>query len=315
MRSMTQAQRRERERRQRQQQANVLRVLKQLWEAGGEIDLNQIDGEFYFRCCVPNCNERLAEALAIDSKNARAQIHAAEDLFADFQVPLDFARHFVFSGGALLGLRADDLTVVCDEQRRPEHVRLHIHSGAATGVNVAAAVDRVRLSRGLHTSEDHAFHQSVAITFDLVDGDSESDEIRRAQAEGRVYWRQYGHIVEQAAQLGPPYVEMTVGLPLPSHQVIATTYDLVVRQERKWNCCLAQASEQDAVVALRTWSVALLMKAGHTYGQALGQWQMQTGMKGNIRKTKFQIDRARLLSRVPEATRYLLIRQRPRLTA
>ena len=117
---------------------------------------------------------------------------------------------------------------------------------------------------------------------------------------------------EQFPDLGDsnllPFIVVTVPDPLPPEGVIARAYDAIVREQHRWHLDLpGSGTKQEADVALRTWAIALLMAGGERFMDAQGEVELRTGHRG-VTQTRFGQDRARLIERVPEAEPYLYAR-------
>lgn len=109
-----------------------------------------------------------------------------------------------------------------------------------------------------------------------------------------------------STHLDPPFVEVVVGLPLPTPGVIAATYDAVVLRDRRWHERLVLPEQgQEPWTAIRTWGTALVAKSGVTVNDALREVEraMYPGMPDAslVSQTRYQQDKAVLTQRVPEA--------------
>lgn len=111
-----------------------------------------------------------------------------------------------------------------------------------------------------------------------------------------------------AGTLGPS-IEITARLPLPPEGLVAEIFDRVVAKNG-WRDRLVEltgvANGQEPRTAIRTWATGLLTMAGVPYQKAC---EMVLDALGDVRpyleRSQFYADRNLLLSRVPQATKYL----------
>jgi hypothetical protein len=282
--SLTRVERRERESERTAGSNRILRVLASLLSA--QADLDTVDGEFLFRCCVLGCDDHLQRLRARSYADGLDKLNAAEGLWIDFRIPLVVATAHVFDG-APLRLRHPELTVSVgakDERPVEQSISAKVFAYDLTGERVARLVSEGYQQR-YPVRQEASGTAHVRIDFSLVGG------------------------VEEPNGMEPPHVKVTMPLPLLPQAVIAVAYDSIVRDQHAWHEHIAQATRQQEVVAMRTWTVALLRKQGMTTDIALACWQRETGMPAPYPQI-FQDDLNRLLARVPEATPHLSMRNR-----
>ena len=310
--------RREVERQRAADRRRIFDVLDGLREDLASVDLDAIDGEFFFRCChrgfdgiIGTIRDRLRGA------DDGAVFRAALDLHtSEYRVPLEVALAYLSSDGARLRLRDPDLKV---EKRVegppdepifvPDHIRMKVFSGATTGRDVARMIcgaDPFPAPRPTDTTVE------VRFKFRIVNADPGSLEAKDFHAAGMVFWDVFsdasGHGCrwERRDSPGAPYVEVAAWPPLPSATVIELTYDEEVRRRRGWHKLLLGASAQEPWGALRTWTIALLMKqVDMGFGLAHHAWCQHVGASEDLSSQRYHQERDRLFSRVPEAERFL----------
>jgi hypothetical protein len=105
-----------------------------------------------------------------------------------------------------------------------------------------------------------------------------------------------------------PYVEVLVPLPMPPPGTIAREYDAMVREQHAWHEQLPGgiSKYQEKEVAIRTWAVGLLMASGRRHRDAMRD-VCAVGVLAEVSQSCFGGDRRRLLERVPEARPYLRV--------
>jgi hypothetical protein len=174
-------------------------------------------------------------------------------------------------------------------------LQLKVFSGTWTGSQVEDEVRRQAPQRlGIWDSDDAldgrltSLHVDIRFTF--VAAEEPSDWLPEERDRGA-------------------YILVEVPIPLPPVESIAREYDGIVRGTNKWHESLPGVrSIQDNVVALRTWSVGLLMSDGASFAEAMASTSRRLNVL-EVTQTRFGQDRKRLLERVPEAETYLFVRQ------
>lgn len=107
-----------------------------------------------------------------------------------------------------------------------------------------------------------------------------------------------------------PCIGVLVPIPLCSPGGVGREYDAVVRAQNRWHLALpgATATRQEKEVAVRTWSVGLLLGHGNRFGAAMRRVS-EAGRLADVSQSRFGIDRRRLVERVPEARPFLMQRR------
>lgn len=107
-----------------------------------------------------------------------------------------------------------------------------------------------------------------------------------------------------------PFVRIRIEGSVPPPQLIGSQFDYIVRQHNQWHKKLLQdVSRQDLAVAVRTWSVGLLLRRGMKFHDAMQLVVDETDLPW-VTQAKFNMDRSRLVARVPEARDILKYRRK-----
>lgn len=305
----------------------ILAMTIDLAEDLENVDLDEVDGEFYWRCCRTDLHVRLAELCSrrprpIGARKSQGEVapHSDDDLegLVEPSDPVAFLREGLRYANELLDL-ADRATEVF-----PSTVWPRILDGERIAMRaVSAEVHGPRTPGSL----DHTLY--LKVFSGAWTGEQVEDEIRRQVQKGSrwlvlpperagtgVYVRvgfSLARDLEAAGgeteAAGSPHVAICAELPLPPPGAIAREYDALVRRERQWHLLLpGGGSRQDKEVAIRTWAVAMLMTEGMVFGDAMAEVHRVTGF-GDVSQARFGQDRTRLLERVPEAEPYLFARR------
>jgi hypothetical protein len=268
----------------------------------GELDLNFIDGEFYYRCCLPHVEALLNRARSLDLTDPD-QVQPYFDVFRDLwhyyhlpeQDALAAVRH-----GHKLPLRSTAVTFSRDDGQGEiatpadaTHVSMNVYSSSVRGRAVAeqliAACQSLGLPLGTWIDDDETVSEAhVRVT--LVDGNTAARMGRRT-LDGGWEWVEMVPVTAQDGyyrerdEVGPPYLRVDVKLPLPSAVVIVDRYDVAWH---RWCDQLGQGAGQDPETAMRTWTITLFMTSGLNFGQALGEWLRLSPGARKISDTRFE---------------------------
>lgn len=299
----------------------TLTVLADLRDHLDEIDLDTIDGEFYWRCCRPDLIQ------SVDS--LRVRIRGLRDRFGDenygvqtlrdyeslqerYQAEFPNVLDYLVTGGRVALRDAyPTLITMCayDPYRRQPFdagsetvVELRVFSSAWTGRDVETRIRR-HLDGPWITEEDRIRFEptpprppnsvAVRVAIAFVNHELESNVLP-------------GHGTHAAFSL--PHVVVSVGIPLPPEGEIGRLYDSIVRESNGWHQRLhGNATRQEKRVAIRTWAAGLLVGSGQKTAVAIYE-ACDALNELPVSQVQFSQDRVRLISRVPEASTYLRIK-------
>lgn len=295
------------------------------------LDLDTIDGEFYWRWCRTDLQISLEQmclgirpvgSYPTDSGRRRNEDDAytgviePEAAFDYLREGLRFARDVMtvtdeagqlyprivwqrLLEGERVAMRAAEAAIHVDASEattEPPLLQLKVFSGAWTGRDVEEEVRRVISGTRYGSFEAPAgLRDDLSLRLRFTLGDEE-----RARSEA---------FADDPPRF--PYILVEVPLPLPPEQVIAREYEALVREQRAWHLELhGSGSRQDKEVAIRTWTVGLLVRIGIAVNDAIGDVHIHLDL-GDIIQARFGQDRKRLLERVPEAEPYVFSRAAP----
>lgn len=292
-----------------------------------ELDLDAIDGEFYWRCCRRDLHIEVENLVALvysfdrveievsnEQKLEQAQAieNAIDHLVSRFE-PEDphIARHlFQTEGWTWIRLRDGRLTEYPTGPANPlgpppsdaqeDRVELRIVSNRWTGADVEerimAYLKDPQFGHGGWSrqhwpgTEPSTDSMVVRVAFEFAPAGSEVfDMFRRSQPP----------------TLALPHIVVTVAPPIPPAGAIAKLYDDIVLGQHRWHERLTGSpTRQEKRVALRTWAVGLLVGSGRKTSLAIRDVSEVLGEE-EISQVQFTEDRRRLVELVPEAQPYL----------
>lgn len=305
----------------------VLDVLNDLWRHLDDVDLDTIDGEFYWRCCRPEVVRDLEESRAVFKEILRrrrvvgnlpkggeeAQMfrRAYYDLLDRYAGELPWIQDILFGGvrfrmrDAYLvraGTRAYSPFLPSFVHGHETHVQMLVFSSAWTGENVEKRLRDYIDGPWITEQERLGFEPdpprpansvTVRIAFDFRDGEESMKS----------------HVLGTQVSATHPHVFVSVALPFPPQGVIAALYNGIVVAEKRWDQRLrGVANVQGRRVTIRTWAIGLLVASGATTTDSIFDVFSAMGQHGSISSQQFNQDRLRLIERVPEAETYLRIR-------
>jgi hypothetical protein len=268
-----------------------------------ELDLDGIDGEFFWRCCQYDIWSAIERTRAIAHSTGRHHLLAMQVTEDDVIVAFDLSR---FGPSGWLKLRDGLVTHYFPSEGDPlgaprnsgEHagrVELLVFSNRWTGADIE---ERIRSyitdpNRGIDDDGRRCwFGQAesifVRVAFTFVPAGNAAP----------TPFRSFRRFVR-------PHVVVVVGAPFPPAGTIAKLYDDNVVAKEQWDKLLAGTpKQQEKRVALRTWAVGLLVGSGHRTARAIRDVSDVLGEE-EISQVQFTEDRRRLVERVPEAQPFL----------
>ena len=315
-------------RRQPDRRQRLVAFADELLDELEKVDLDVIDGEFYWRWCrvdllnqLEELRSRFPSTLLSDQPSEPDLLYEENVLtrWLDFEDVFDYLRqgmHFVSNflnleeaaadlypgvvwrrmlDGERVAMRAaeTELRVQHHEDHGVMMLSLKVFSGAWTGCDVEAEIVRMatyaeRWQAPVPLPPQETLRLRLAFAF--------ADETRaRDDAQGDIEPRF-------------PYILVETPLILPPEGTIAREYDALVRGWHGWHRDLpGGVSRQEKEVAIRTWVLGLLMGEGETFNQAMSKIQTVLHLDG-IAQARFGQDRKQLIARVPEAKPYLYTR-------
>lgn len=287
----------------------TLEVLQYLKPAlyhldGPQITTADVDGEFYWRAArgdVTECVLAIRHHFGIEKDANLLEEHqsafdaALERMSNQFAIPLPAVRRHVLHDQRLfvrepvvtisLGMNPDMVDTDQDSKYPVlERLSVRIPSAQMTGKDVIDLLGRVipdlesPFFGPVPKTDPHGRNQ-VCIDFFPPD-----------------------HVEPNA-----DVVEMHVAMPLPPLTTIGQAYDATVRDQHAWHLSLRDGGvegQQTPEVSARTWALGLLVSAGLRFPAAQHELKSMTGLDG-VNQNMFNVDRLKLLCRVPEARPFL----------
>lgn len=314
----------------------IRRVLSTVERLIGQLeilDLDVIDGEFYWRCCHPHVLPLVDELRLIRDSGAvrylddeegeseeRATIlrntlatrwrpfadEASWRTYQRYSETYDAAKEIIpdrmvgeMIDQDLVTMYPPDIAIVHVDrlQLRVDYGIILVHTSSWRGADVEHGIDRAADRVGLVRPAPAKAATHVLNVEMWLERDGE-----RAN-----------RILNRMGEPLPrvPCVAVFMPLPLPPRGSVGREYDAVVRGQYRWHLELpgAGASRQDKEVAIRTWGVALLLGAGRQFGQAM-RLVCEAGRLSEVSQTQFGVNRQHVIERVSEAKAFLMQRKR-----
>jgi len=280
------------------------------------LDLDTIDGECYWRGCRLDLL-RQVESLCEAEIKPELKDRFNHDDHEEPEEALVFLRQGLRRANALYAIEANAASLyprsvwrrllegerlamrsaegeVRTSRTGGSTLSLKIFSGAWRGTEVEAEVRRLDPDRSLWLGDvpDDESGGDIRLTMSFA---LASEARTQAEAGGD--------------PLHAPYVVVTLPLPGPPPGVISREYDAIVCGDKGWHRLLpGGGTRQEKEVALRAWTVGLLMVDGMGFGEAMRTVCQRAGL-AEAGQTRFNQDRQRLVARVPEAQAYLFVRR------
>jgi hypothetical protein len=289
-----------------------------------DLDLDAIDGEFYWRCCRRDLHAEVEKLVALISafdpdatgpltpeERAQAEVllSAIDEVVRRFEPEHPLIGHFLFGTGDWRWIRLRDGRLTSYRAgpqdrlgspppgEREDRVELRVLSNRWQGAEVEA-----RLRSYLDEPNNGLSVRSLRRWFDP--GEDVAVRVSFEFAPSGTIGRD-DYPLRAPPTFARPQIVVTMAPPLPPEGVIARLYDAVVIQTHHWPDRLpGSASRQDTRLAARTWSIGLLVGAGQKTPYAISAVCDVLG-EDWVSPVQFTEDRHRLVARVPEAQPYL----------
>jgi hypothetical protein len=292
-----------------------------------ELDLDAIDGEFYWRCCRRDVHIEAAkfaalitsinqEGIGTQPERIREQAEAVGNtinrLLNRFEPENPHIGRLLFQreGGTWTKLRDGRVISYPTGPKNPlgpipirgweDRIELRVLSNRWTGADVEARI--IAYVAG----PDSGYGDWQKRPWLEAESSTESAVVRVAFAFAPAGSQSIGLALHvEPPTLALPHVIVTVAPPFPPPGTIATLYDDIVLRQRRWHERLAGIpTRQEKRVALRTWAIGLLVGAGRKTALAIREVSAILG-EDEISQVQFTEDRHRLVERVPEAQPFL----------
>jgi len=296
------------------------------------IDLDELDGEFYWRICRGEVFRSLSELTFEIAPRAAEGRTRIEQVYADLvlnaeQSELGRAQAWAF-GSYVFHLRDQVPDFVF--QRLLEGGRVPIREPISSvesfddvGVNARVFSQRVSgddLEQRITHHVDHGIAFPGGRTMKRLRRQeaTRSDTVSTSTVSLAI---DFTFVTEPLLPFVPlgygpiqlPFIHVAVRGPLPPAGVVGREYDAIVRGQLQWHLELpGPASRQEKTTAVWTWAIGLLMAAGEDFYRARWDVEAQMNLPPENREPRrrqwFEKSRARLIERVPEAERHLYVR-------
>jgi len=264
-----------------------------------DLDLDAIDGEFYWRCCRPDIWSQV-ERYPVSTRGDWVSMHMWDNIVDAFDPeerrrdPASWVRlrdglvtRYMTGAQDPLGVLAGSE----QEQRVELRVFSNRWSGAGVEQNIVSYLTDLerRANDGIRELWFKPGESEVIrVAFTFVPTGSEATKPFRS-----------------LARFALPHIVVVIGLPLPAAGTIAKLYNEIVLEKRQWGELLTGVpTQQEKRVALRTWAVGLLVGRGHGTIKAMREVCTVLGTP-EVTSVQFTDDRRRLIERVPEAQPFL----------
>lgn len=274
----------------------ILRLAQSLVLDINRLNLDQVDGEFYWRCSRPDFASALEQArdqyldeyIGRGTGKSFSQItDPLQNIFnlTDEQTVALVASYtpMSFRGYSISARFGEDSDVV----EPIDNLLIKIPAPYMTGSHVEHLVRQmllldteiedsivtnyddqsipqimpsISLTVSKHRIENPAIYLSTAPRTSIhVSFDLIVKDLEGMDPEPLPFIGPIDRNTTQFPEIRPPYVEMVVWFPIPGPGILADLFDAVVRREYKWHHQLkGKKSRQNIDVAIRTWTVGLL---------------------------------------------------------
>jgi hypothetical protein len=298
----------------------VLELAQRLSRDLDAIDLDEVDGEFYWRICRDDLVEQLARLAAELAPNAAEGRTAIDEVFQD--LPYDSPER----GAFFEGTRPIREAMPPHVWARLVHPRPHLDQRSPADPRRAVSPMPIALRPTRFDFNEASTAMMISVFSRVWSGADLEAELSWQRSALREWFAQgaaerVSLRIEFALMREPPtdrllppglhpipFVEVVLFHPLPPAGVVGREYDAIVREQRRWHLELpGSVTKQEKEVALRTWAVALLAAGGERYTDAQNAVASRTGLV-EVGQVRFTQARLKLIERVPEPAPYLYVR-------
>lgn len=316
----------------------ILDLTAQLWKEQGNIELDQVDGTFYFHICRVEDIRRIIDKAESPRYHPRHTDEHLKSLMPGYQdrvfegqrphIPERPSLRSAADFSAILygGRVSADGTMIEREQHKHAGlgwIRLGIRNRDWSGKRVEEAFRAHPgvSEAGITKMPNPPYQDNEAIAIigaKLYRGGEYGHKLywnpeQEDPDSPPMFWNDDDELrirvdlSEPGWEVIPwgPMVVVSVAEPLPAKGAIEAFYDADVIRERRWHEELLGGSNgQDVATAIRTWATALLIKTEMSHGVAIGHLHYFSNAIPEdklVSETKYRRDLEKLLRRAPEA--------------
>jgi hypothetical protein len=312
------------------------------------IDLDDVDGEFYWRICRDDLLEPLAQLAASFTPNTLEGRTSYDQVFRDLQIDKMQLARFIQSARPIRDKMPRhvwsrlvfpdpvlDQRSWIDSRRAVSPVPIPLRP-LSFDLDGERSVLQIRVASRVWSGADLEAEldwRRDALPFWFAPN-STPKVVRRGEFEwrhnvpqagfapdptGKVSLRMEFALVREpppsASSPHPvPFIEITLSYPLPPPDYLGPAYDTYLRNQPQLELLLpGKATNQEIKTAIWTWAIGLLIAVGEDFYEA--RWAVEERTSLDLKKsppgrTWFEKSRAKLIERVPEAKDYLYRRRR-----
>jgi hypothetical protein len=306
---------------------DVLGSARRLWSGRESIDLDLVDGEFYWRYCRGDLVQQLEELLPTldDEASPVDRIAAVFDHLYAMEQEIPGLTSWIENRepprmrDPLVSWHHPGSTVVpaFSGKMKPSGIGAWLCMGVRNSHWTGADVERA-CRHEAKVFASHLYNRNL-----LVNGESTADEMLVA-VDFKFYgageltftsdWWQIPSGDSRQVRVESSVTMCVIAHPFPPEGVLAAMYDSIVRDHYAWHQRLygyQALGNQTVDVAIRTWAIGLLVGSGVKYRHAERAVAEALALAGILESSQFSVDRRNLTSRVPEAEPFLFSSTRP----
>jgi hypothetical protein len=321
----------------------VLTLAHDLWIVREVIDVDIVDGAFYWHICRGDLRKQLLDLITEDKDRDHRELLEAgvpdhlkrifDHLYAmNVEIPglsnwISYAEPPRMRDSLILWDNKSlpvDYPIIFrsgkthEELRQDAHtcISIGIRNSRWRGIDVETALrDHLRRfaessEKGIHYLErlqersEQQANTGFGIAFSFF-----GKNALRLEAE----WIHKPTGEDRHFSVESPVIVCTTPYPLAPEGLIAAAYDHIVVTSRRWHEHLyghGEKSRQEPETAIRTWAIGLLQGMGKRRIDAEAATFDRLGLVGRIAEPQYNKDRQNLIGRVPEAKPYVFGRPR-----